>query len=173
MSQVSENHNFIAYSMKIWSYGRFVRDSFHTVWATTKSMPEFCTLKTSFWPPKTIQTFQKHSWLVIKHGAFNKNHLQSDRVQFGKAQKTHHQKKCACENRKSKPCSSFSSILKGWFIRSSLQNAPRWMDNIIYAWCNVCWPDFVECDLNIKRKAGGWYSTRILRLTSVSPCAIF
>ena len=31
----------------------------------------------------------------MKQSAFNMNHLQSDRVQFGKAQKTHHQEKCA------------------------------------------------------------------------------
>ena len=37
-------------------------------------------------------------WLVKKHGIFNTNHLQSDRIQFGKAQKTHHQEKCACKS---------------------------------------------------------------------------
>ena len=93
----------------------------------------------------------------MKYGVFNTNHLQSDRVQFGKAQKTHHQEKCACKNRKSKPCSSLSSILKGWFIRSR----------------GVVGPEYVGFALNTKGKAAGRSSTTMLRLTSESPCAIF
>ena len=34
----------------------------------------------------TIQTFWKQSWLAMKHGVFNSNYLQSDRVLFEKAQ---------------------------------------------------------------------------------------